>query len=422
MRTPFYVGVMGLAVGVTFARSFTLATVLPQVEFGVYATLAAAGFFVSNLLSFGLVERTYKLYPRLWADSQRDVARVQCDGTVRVLFLRFLVCLPISAACALIANANVLAGLSVVSVAFGISMIGAYTSLHRATTDVYTLSFTTLARSVLSIILALFGALAFGLYGAILGEVAAAIVGALISRTCVIKLIRRLPTTAFSNVSVVTQELGGSGRWVFFGFLAAAAPMYLDRTFVTTSFGGSVAGTYAFLSLFVVAANTAVGILAQKIGPELIQMERRGASANRLLRYALRWIMLFWFAWLVGIICAAILLIEGGGVFGALNEKYGLNFPLFYAIAALGLVQISVLLDFILLSQDRERSLFVAAVTYLTATALVCGVVYYFGASLLEFLCMLAIAKLIHCVMQVSPVLLSSSFLSKSSNKRRYES
>lgn len=401
MSARLYIAVMVVAASVSLARFFFIAFILDPAPFGTYATIIASGAFASGLLSFGEVERTFKAFPRLWVLSRGREAIAETERAGWVLLQRVLFLLPVAVLLCYAFDIDLELGICVVGVAFGMSVASLFASLQRSTTDASALSISTLKRSVLSIMFSIWGAMALGWTGAILGEIIASGLGVLVNRRSVMMLLQRVPLENKFDASLDSNATANNdnGNWVFWGFLGASVPAYLDRSFITVTFGATVVATYAFLLLFVAAANTFVGILAQKVGPVLIQMERSGCKPSEQILYIMRWTCLFWLLWFVGMVVLAMALVWGPFVY--FNEKYQISVYMLPSVVALGCLQITVILDFLLLSHDRENFLFVASCAYLLAAVVAGALTYWLGLSVIGFIWLMALAKLVHVGTQI---------------------
>jgi hypothetical protein len=102
-------------------------------------------------------------------------------------------------------------------------------------------------------------------------------------------------------------------------------------------------------------------------------------------------------------VCAAALL---AGPFASLAAKYSLTAPLIGATTLLCCLQVSMVLDWVLLSQDRERQVFQAAAAYVATLALGIGTLWVLEAALVWFLWVMALAKLLHVAMLLLYILL----------------
>ena len=386
---------MALASGLSLLRGFVLAVVMPVHAFGLYVAVVAFGTFGANLLGFGRIEQTNKHFPRLFAEGHGVQAVQQADSIVLLLIFRALVAVAlgvvfVSAAIGGDAPFMTAAG---VSVALAVAAQLVYASVHRASGELPSLARANLARTFLALVLAVLGGSSFGWPGAVFGEVAAATIAALLSRAYTARIAAPL---ARDNYSAVLEP--ERGYWLFAAYLLAAAPFYLDRLVVGTAYGGVAGGTYGVLMLFVTAAATVVGIVEQKVGPELVRIERSGAGVGDQLRISLRWSGIVTALNFLGVLSAALLL---KGPAAPLAFKYDIDNSLLAAAMGMCLGRVTVLFDWLLLSRDRERAVFTAAAVSVLAMTAGGAIAVVSGSGLLAFVWALAAGKLIQLLLQL---------------------
>lgn len=394
---------MAVAAGVALVRGFFVAGILDVPSFGLYVTLVAAGMFSSVLISFGENERTIKIFPRLWVGQRHRGEMIrQADRSCQFMMFRAGVVLVLLLVCMLVDGLRYLSqmGIFVVLVALSAALVSLYASAIRATGEVDLLARNTLLRSLIVILLGVIGAFFFNWQGAILGEVSGALLGVLITRYSVIQQTKRFDQNngAVEQSAEVNISSDG-GLWLFFAALLASAPVYLDRAFVASVFGATVVGTFGFLMLFVTGANTFTGIIAQKVGPQLVKMEHSGGSVTAQIKYALRWLTLVWLVSIVGMMAVTLALVFGPAQY--FFEKFNLDLNLIAATAMLCILQIGVIADFIMISRNQERAIFFAACWYLMAIGVVVLLVLWLKLALVNFIWLLALAKLFHIAAQV---------------------
>jgi O-antigen/teichoic acid export membrane protein len=408
MSRAFFV-VMGCAAGVSLARGFAVAAALGPSGFGAYAAIVAAGAFGSILLSLGQIETSMKTFPRMWAEGRGLSVLHQADSLAMRIGLR--------AATAPAAAAALLAALDRsewIAHAFGVAAVAAatawvslYASALRATSDLRSLARATAIRAGLALGFATAGAAVLGWAGGIAGEVVAATAAAAWTRQAFVRRER----AGHRAVAPVTPPSAAStqvGWWMLGATLAAAAPFYLDRMLVARTLGVEAAGRYALLMLFVLAASTLAGIVAQRVGPELVKAAHAGMAPARQLRTALVWMAGQVAVFGVFVLLAAIALLVGP--FDGLGRRFALDVPLLSAAAAIGALQSSVLLDWLLLSRDREQHVFIAAASYLLAALALAAWVILAQPDLAALLLGLLAAKTVHvCVQAVLAVRLAHS-------------
>lgn len=386
---------MGAASALTLVRGFVLALLLSQAGFGQYALVVAAGTFGAILLSFGMTERTIKRFPRMYADGHADAVLKEADVIARRLTIRAVVMLAVVfGVAALIPRFDIVAvGAGATVVALASAWQSIYASVHRASGELSSLANANLARTIAALVLASIGAWTWSWHGAIAGEIAGAIIGAGASRYYAVG-IKSVVTPSAEPIAAPSREL-----WTFASFLVIAVPIYLDRATVAALYGAADAGTYGFLALFSAAGAALATIIPQKVGPELIKLQKRGEPLAAQLSLAVLW---------AGVSALLLLALVAGGAFAMLvwplaflGTKFALDISLMAAIAILCAAQIGTLFDWVLLANDRERHVFAASALYVTALATGILVVWLGGGTLHAFVWTMATGKLGHVGLQL---------------------
>lgn len=395
---------MAVASAITLVRGFVVAALLDPAAFGPYVAIVAAGTFASNILSFGLVEATWKSFPRLWIEGHAEAIRPRADAIARKLAVRAL--LPIGM-CA-VAGVSVLApliawqGVLVVVVALGAAAVSVYTSGLRAVRDLSHLGTATLARAIASLLLATAGAWVASWHGAVAGEILGVLVGTAVSRWLLKSAIVRSGTEPCEASSPASGEDLHGGKWLAMAFIIGAVPLYLDRTFASVVLSPNEAGTYGFLMLFAVGAAAAIGIISQKVGPQIVHDERSGATVLAQAFVLLRWVGLFWAASLLGMALMSWVLLEGPA--SGLGERYALDAGLMFVVLLLCCAQVTAMFDWILISRDRERQVFAAATIYLVAALMAAGFTIMYQLDVFGFVVAMSLAKLAHLGTQLAMI------------------
>lgn len=397
-----YLVIMSAAAMLALIRGFVVAGILDVASFGLYAAILATGMFSSAFVSFGEIERTIKRFPRLWlVEHHRYSVIDQADKSAFVMLFRAGGGLLLLLICGFFDAIRYFAGLGVfvVLIALNVALSSLYASAIRATTDVELLARNTLFRALIVIIFGLSGAYLFDWQGVIIGEVLATILGTLITRHSVVQKINIFSQD--KNIGC-KDNTGGipsdNGFLLFVAGLLASAPVYLDRAFVAAVLGPAIVGTFAFLMLFVMSANTLTGIVAQKIGPQLIKMEHFGDSIDAQIKFAIRWLMLIWMMCVAGIALVSLsLFFEPARYF---FDKFQLDFSLISTAAVMSLLQVSVVFDFILISRSKERAVFVGACLYFVTAGFAALLVFWLKLSLVNFMWLLTSAKVFHITAQ----------------------
>lgn len=401
-----YFAVMGLSSLLTLMRSVVLALVLAVNDFGVYAMAVALGAFVANAISFGRIEATLKQFPRLWHDGRSDETVRHSDVIARQLAGRAVaLAVPLWMAAALWKpSIAVSLAAGIAAFAIGMSWTTIYASTLRASGCLRALGIATFLRAILALVLAIVGGFLLDWRGAILGEIVGAVVGAVVMRRLA---VRRAQEPAGQTVDDHEGEARRDqpetgGLTLYWSNLLLSIPLYFDRVLVAATSGLAASGAYSFLLLFSVVASTMLGILVQKVGPDIVRMEREQQSVRAQVLLVSRWggaaMMLF----VIGLAAA------GCGLFiwpaPWLAEKYALDGMTFACAGVLSVLHVTVLLDWILISRDRERDAFIAALGYVIGFGLAGVALLLSHGSLIVFLVGMIFARLIQIGLQVSAI------------------
>jgi hypothetical protein len=397
----WYMSLMSLASAISLLRGFFVAGLLDVSSFGRYATLVATGMFFSSLLSFGEIEKTIKFFPRLWLSGHHFEVLKATDKSVKVLFSRVALIGYLLLGCfflgVMVEGAK--SGLLVVVVALNAAIASIYASAIRATGNTNILARNTFIRSLIVLLLASFGATYYSWYGAILGEAIGFQLGALVTRYSLSKQTKRIMNDLPQLKSDEPIMTGKEGKyWLFVATLCVAVPTFLDRAFISSVYDHLTVGTLGFLMLFVTGASTLTGIITQKVGPQLVKMQHTDEQLINQLRYSVRWLLLIWVTLALGLVVVDLLMVFGPA--RIYYDKFHLNMSLLITTSVLCMLQISVILDYLIISRNVEKGVFLSAFIYLCVICFGAYNVWHFKLSLVEFIWMLVVCKLIHLFMQ----------------------
>jgi O-antigen/teichoic acid export membrane protein len=396
-----FFGLMAFAAAISLVRGFAVAGVIEPAAFGVYVTVVAAATFASNLLSLGRVEATMKDYPRLFASGSAQQVRERADALMRTLTLRALALLvPAGLAAWSLGGGELLLQVGLgFGVGLGVALSSLYASAHRATLDLTRLGSATFVRAALALAFGTLGARLASWPGALSGEIVAAVTGVLISRRLFVASLARVPPAQTHSPVRASSALEG-GRWLFAAALLAAAPVYLDKAFVKAAFGDSTAGSYGFVMLFLTGATTAVGIISQKLGPQLVREQHAGAPLRTHLRLTAAWAGAFALVCALGMALMGWALLEGP--LHAFGARYQLSWSLLVLVCLLCCAQVSVMFDWIFISRDHEKKVFAGASAFVAATACAAVLTLVVPFDVPEFVAAMLFAKLVHLGLQGS--------------------
>jgi hypothetical protein len=403
MMHKFFV-LMGVSSSLTLVRGFVVASLVSLHDFGIFAVLIAVGLFSSTLLGLGQIEGTMKAFPRAWNVGLGRQVCLASDALTRKIIGRAVAVVVL--ACAIFYSTGHTERLEMVGMVAGISigaaMMGVYSSLLRASGNLKELGRSTFARSFMALIFCTAGAFTLGWQGAVIGEFLASVLGALQARYAGRRLIKpeKFSDDQHKDDKLLLSQSFSGGRWLLFAMFVTSVPFYLDRLFIATIFGSSVAGQYGFLMLLVTGASTFSGIIVQKVGPDLV----KGAQINMGLylqcRIAFRWMSIHTILVTVGIGAFSALTLMGPLNF--LGERYQVSASLILVTLLIATMQCSVILDWLLLSRDEERLVFAAAIIYFCILSIfvLFIVLTKDNATLIEIMAYIAFSKFGHILSQ----------------------
>jgi O-antigen/teichoic acid export membrane protein len=386
---------MGSGAALSLLRGFIAAAILAAADFGLYAVVIAIGMFGSSLLGLGKVEEMRKAFPRLFVEGRISSILTMADRVNFMLARRVLVTTAFFGLIAFFVGgpswwvAIIWVGLTSLTTGWNAILASAL----RSTTDLRHLGTSTALRAVLALILGSAGAYHLGWNGAIAGEVIAAVAGAGIARSALAK-IHCPPCEGTLAAPDTIAGASKDGMILFLGALAISIPMYLGRVFVGAAYPPFELGVYSFLMIFVTAAATFMGIIDQKIGPDLIRMEHSGFELLEQRRFLYRWTALLGLALLAGVVIVSAGMMEAP--FAFFRNKYHLEWGLLAPTALLCALQVASTYDWMLLSRNEERLILACSLFFLLLAALGCVGVFAFNLSLEIFLWVLTIAKTLH--------------------------
>ena len=104
MANRLFFLLMAASSALALLRGFVLAGILPVDGFGRYAMLFAIGTFAASLLSFGMIERSFKRFPRLCVDGHTAWALNEADRIAKKLGGRAVLAIAICSLILLLAS------------------------------------------------------------------------------------------------------------------------------------------------------------------------------------------------------------------------------------------------------------------------------------------------------------------------------
>lgn len=406
-----YIFIMGSASGLTFFKGLLLAIVLPSSDFGIFVSVVAISAFTSSVISFGRVEGFMKSLPRRWESGDSQSVFSMADDAVRVLSLRTLA---IGTPAAILLETTSGLGLEVVFVAFvslAFSLCTIYSSAIRATSNQLGLARGALLRATSALVISSLGAIVYGWQLAIVGEFLGALFAAAIMRHW---LHKTNPRKRETDVPLAADP--SSSRDGFFVFLAltlVAAPLYLDRIFVTSTFGSEMGGKYGFLLIAGMFSSTMVGIMAQTIGPRLVLQQHTGRPIREQLITILK----------TTILCISVSVVAiGFFVFcisvwplASLWDKYSMDALSIVLVSFISFFRVSEFFDWLLISHNAEKEMLYSSIVFAVFAIGISAAIYFLSAPFIYFLGAILVARFAQFIAQISFVIVKSRRLKFSS-------
>jgi O-antigen/teichoic acid export membrane protein len=371
VRTFFFW--MAFAAALGFAKVVVLAKLLPSADFGNYVMVLGASALLTMVLPFGLIEGTIKRFPRLWVDGAKGEMRaesrhialavlVPTGGLVALLLPVWWFRPDIVVPCLLGVVLGYVGILARVESAL-IQAIGAPRLLGQFS----------VFRAVTALALALLGGWLGDWRGAIAGEVVAALLSVLQA-----KIALRPHLGHPSGVRLPASRVRDRG--LYLSAVLTSATTMADRGIINLLSGAALAGSYGFVMILPQAGQVVTNIIGQRVGPGLIRSQKRTGrlDAAQLLKAA---------ALVVGAALALTVAALAMSLFGEdLLVKYRVGAV---AIILAGFICASyfhVILEYALISLNRERSVLVAGlsafVVFATGFLLAQGLIGYLLAAL----------------------------------------
>ncbi len=372
------------AAAIGLVKTLLLAALLEPASFGRYAVFMGVAVVATILISLGRIERTTKAWPRAWEEGDfAFLARDQASAS-RLLALRGSIVAMVMLA---LAGLGTVAGwlpettatglaLAALLVVPGVILLLTASGMRAIGSMRLLLAFTT-ARSGLALLIAAPLAMLAGWEWALAGE---ALAQALVALWSWLTVRRRFAAPSHDAANAFEETAGAvrEGRQLYSSNLIGSLVPFGGRGFIALIADAATAGAYAVAMVFVQIAQMFAGSVAQREGPLVIKLARRGETG--LLRQLK--------------VPAFLLTVLAAGSFAAflisLQIPQAAEFWATYnlGVVAIGLTTIAMLaafhmqLSFVLLAFDAERQVLRAAIVstavtyggFLVASAMALGV------------------------------------------------
>lgn len=384
---------MLLASSLGFLKLIALAFMLDASDYGQYVAIFGLATLAGAIASFGLVERTIKLYPRQWAEGKLSKILDDAKAVLKALLMRFALVAVVGVAIAATGAVpfNWIQVASVCLLGLGSAWLSLFASLYRAAGSRKALQNFSLWRSGLAVLLALIGGWALGWVGALGGDILASVLTSILA----IGSLRKLYAQAKKEIQ--TLELSGdqineSGHGsLYVANMFTASTTMADRSVIGATLGASAAGAYGVIMLLPQVSQMLVNVVAQYIGPLIIKFAHlRHQDKSRISALGLQTILLGSLAAL----CVVAALIGKHLTFvDALIAKFFISDISLILAGMIAAGQIYGVIEYHLIAHDGERFVLVASVISGGLFFLLFAVVAYQSLAMEYFVGAAAIAR-----------------------------
>ena len=398
MKSILFFSSMIFSSGLSFLRVIILATILSVVDFTYYTTILAAGAFIGSFYSFGIIEGTFKKFPIWIAQNELGLLKNSLANILKILFTRFCyVCIIISLITYLINADYILPVIISISMGFLHSIISILASTQRAIGDLNAYAFSSLIRSVLAIILVVLIAWLTNEYLLVLfAEIIAMLGGSFIAYVYSMISLKKLNigSSVLDIGKVQIDKKNKNDLILFVSYTILSVPFYLDRSFVTLNFTELIAAQYALLALFLSISFLLINAISQKVSPEIFKIIELTKNYKLAYNYVFKWSGLFIITWIIIIVFLWFFFSSGLVPEGLL--KYKLTDNLFVVLLLLGSLSVTNLLEFVIISIDKEKKFLKSAFVYLLFLGLTAFVTFFFEFQLMSFIWMMVFSRFVY--------------------------
>ena len=277
------------------------------------------------------------------------------------------------------------------------SIISILASTQRAIGDLNAYAFSSLIRSVLAIILVVLIAWLTSEYLLVLfAEIIAMLGGSLIAYVYSMNSLKKLNigSSVLDTGKVQIDKKNTNDLILFVSYTILSVPFYLDRSFVTLNFTELIAAQYALLALFLSISFLLINTISQKVSPEIFKIIELTKNYKLAYNYVFKWSGLFIITWIIIIIFLWFFFSSGLVPEGLL--KYKLTDNLFVVLLLLGSLSVTNLLEFVIISIDKEKKFLKSAFVYLLFLGLTAFVTFFFEFQLMSFIWMMVFSRFVY--------------------------
>lgn len=383
-------------------RSVLVALFLLQGDFGYYSSFIGASAFCAMAISFGKVEATTKLYPRLW--SVGETQQIKRDAIATAQFIGGLVFALSVIAMAIVLYQRIEIPVLVILI-FGIYVwlnitINILASMIRASDNLTILQVFGLVRGVVPLVLVGLALWKGGWFAAAIAETMASALTLFFGSLMYFYFTSSAAKPTFKPIE---KRNDASGRIIYLANFFTSSTSTADRPIVTSALGAEQGGAYGILALIIQSGSLLIGVISQKVGPEIIRAAYVGSDFRGLLNQ-LRFPFIT-----QGLVAITIFLTYRLGI------EYVAPFREFFSNHAIGtnsvalasiltFLQLHMIFQFVLIAVDDERTLLLAGIACAATYFLCVGGVWLYKLPIEAYLIAGILARCIQILIVFSRI------------------
>jgi O-antigen/teichoic acid export membrane protein len=373
-----------------------LSYILSPEDFGSFIALYSISIFSATLLSFGLIETTLKSYPILIKNRNLPGVVANFIYINKIMFVRYII---LTAVLLLLQHAvpvsynwfDIILG---IVLGYLTSNLLIFASIVRSIEKSSIQQKFFFSRSLTTFVTVVFCALFCEWNYLILAEC----IGLAISILYTFSLLKKVGFT-FNMSARLNEQRAHEGGVLYFAFLLSSGISQVDKMLVGQLSSSYQAGRYGFMMIFVQVFTLLYSIITQRVGPKFLINSREGVALCSQFKPVLFWVLsavVFSF-----LSFALYYLTKDFKFISAVVDRYDITENVIVGVLIIGVCQVYVLLDYMLIAYDRELDVLVASL--LGAMVFVFGFFmgYLNGLTLGACIVIMLSARLVQVVMQL---------------------
>lgn len=392
---------MLLASGLGFVKLTALVFLMDADDYGIYISLLGIAILFGIVISFGILERPIKLYPRLFSEGKRQAILDDARRILTMLLVRFCILGAVASSVVIFSEFRItfIEVLSVVVLGFLSGTLTLLASIYRAYGSKSALQAFSLWRSGCTCVLALVLGFWLGWSGAIFGDILGSVIAISYTAVKIIKLYSFAPDVEAEQSEVKSDAHKGSSghQSLYIANMVTASASMADKSIVAAALGAATAGSYGVIMLLPQISQMLVNVVSQYIGPLVIKfVHTKHKDETRISALGLQAFLL---AGLAVVLVVSALVAKQLPILQFVFTKYNISDLSLILAGVIASAQIYSLIEFHLIAHDSERYVLLASILAGTAFFLLFGTAFYYSMPLEYFIAAAAIARCVQVFM-----------------------